>query len=258
MTVWHRLTATLMLLGFCGCTMAELKDVPKTIWGSSTRVLEQARANAITKTYDRGYWDCFKAAEKVVKRQGYVLFQKDEVRGFMVVMGIPGAVDTTEVGVFFVDLNDHQTRMELSSLSTNAKRLLAKDLFHGMNIALGLAPPDKETNFLKGEFNNFITPEALVAVIQQDGFSVPSTGSGSAIDSLNTFLGNRKFYDEWKVKRGKNVNLPKKAKDLININNKNDDQIRALNRLILEATYPANCPKQQEQKPVQGGSVQKQ
>ena len=145
MWLCRRLIVTVMLLGLCGC--ASLKEFSKTIWGSTTRVLEDARNNAITKTYDKGYWDCYRAAWDIVKKK-YVLFQKDEVRGFMVVMGIPGAVNTTEVGVFFVELNDHQTRMELSSLSTHAKRLLAKGLFHNMDIAFGLAQPDKEEGLL--------------------------------------------------------------------------------------------------------------
>jgi len=104
-----------------------------------------------------------------------------------------GSVDTTEVGVFFVELNDNQTRIELSSLSTNAKRLLAKGLFHGMDIVFGLAPPDKEEGFDPSEFQNGMTPEALVKAIEDDGFSVPS--GASAIESLNAFLKNGKFYE---------------------------------------------------------------
>ncbi len=142
MMVWQRLVAMVMVMGLCGC--AVLWDLPKTIWGSSTRALEEARSNAITKTYDKGYWDCFGAALDVAKKKSYVIFEKDEVRGFMVIIGIPGAVNTTEVGIFFVELNDHQTRIELSSLSTNAKRIVAKNLFHGMDIVFGLATPDKE------------------------------------------------------------------------------------------------------------------
>ena len=132
----------LLTVGLCGCSTA--MDIPKTIWGSSTRVLEQERGNAISKTYDKGYWDCVRTAKDVIEKKTLVLFKKDEVRGVFIVMGIPGAVDTTEVGVFFVELNDHQTRIELSSLSTHAKRLLAKTLFHGMDIAFSLAPADPE------------------------------------------------------------------------------------------------------------------
>ncbi len=118
------------------------QEFTKTIWGSSTRVLEQARDTAITKTYDKPYWDCVRQSIDILKDQKLVIFKKDEVRGYVVVMGIKGSVDTTEVGVFFDEMSDEQTRLQISSLSTNAKRKLAALLFHQLDIAFGLAPPD--------------------------------------------------------------------------------------------------------------------
>lgn len=131
------------VLFFSSCTVVDSGvELGKTIWGSTTRVLEQARANALAKTYDKGYWDCIRASLDVIEKQGYVIFKKDEIKGYIVLMGIHGAVNTTEVGVFFVELSDTQTRVELSSLSTHAKRIAAKALFHGLDISFGLVPPD--------------------------------------------------------------------------------------------------------------------
>jgi len=117
-------------------------EVAKTLWGSSTRALEEARDNAITKTYDKPYWDCVRSAVAVVDKRHWVLFKKDEIKGYMVVMGVHGAVNTTEIGVFFDELSDTQTKVEVSSLSTNAKRRVSKELFHGLDIAFGYLPPD--------------------------------------------------------------------------------------------------------------------
>ena len=119
-------------------------EVGKTIWGSSTRALENAKRKAITKTYDKEYWTCVRAALEVVKKNNWTIFKKDEVQGYLVLMGIPGAVDTTEVGVFFEELSDEKIHIEITSLSTNAKRKVAKALFHGLDIAFGLVPPDPE------------------------------------------------------------------------------------------------------------------
>jgi len=116
-------------------------EITKTLWGSSTRALDQVRDKAITKTYDKPYWDCLRSAIAVV-RQNWVIFKKDEIKGYMVVMRVQGAVNTTEVGIFFVELSDHQTRIEISSLSTNAKRKVAQVLFHGLDIAFGIVAPD--------------------------------------------------------------------------------------------------------------------
>jgi hypothetical protein len=117
-------------------------EVGKTLWGSSTRALEQARDRAITHNYDKSYWDCVRSAIAVVNKKGWVIFKKDEIKGYMVVMGVKGCVNTTEIGIFFDELSDTRTRIEISSLSTNAKRLVAKGLFHGMDIAFGYLPPD--------------------------------------------------------------------------------------------------------------------
>jgi len=117
-------------------------EIVKTVWGSSTRALEQARDNAITKTYDKPYWDCVRSAIAVVGKNNWMIFKKDEIKGYMVVMKVHGCVNTTEIGVFFVELSDNQTRIEISSLSTNAKRIVAKALFHGLDIVFGFLPPD--------------------------------------------------------------------------------------------------------------------
>ena len=114
----------------------------KTLWGSSTRALEKARDRAITRTYDRSYWDCVRSAVDVSNSKKWVIFKKDEIKGYMVLMGVKGAVNSTEFGVFFDELSDTQTRIEVSSLSTNAKRKVAKALFHGLDVAFGYLPPD--------------------------------------------------------------------------------------------------------------------
>ncbi len=124
-----------------GCSPIEMG---KTLWGSSTRVLEKERTNAIAKSYNKSYWDVMRASFVVFKKQGYEVLMKDEVRGYVVLVGIKGSVNTTEVGVFFVETGEAQTRIELSSLSTNAKRIASKAMFHGLDIAFGLVPPDPE------------------------------------------------------------------------------------------------------------------
>ena len=125
-----------------GCVVLESgQETVKTIWGSSTRALENERVHAQVKTYSFSYWEVFKAAKRVIEQQGYVLFKSDDIRGVMIVMGVPQTVNTTEIGIFFVEEGERQTRIEVTSLSTNAKRLLSKTLFEGLDIAFGLAQP---------------------------------------------------------------------------------------------------------------------
>jgi len=117
-------------------------ELGKTIWGSSTRALEQARDKALTKTYDKPYWDCVRSTIAVVGKRKWVIFKKDEVNGYLVIMGVKGCVNSTEIGIFFDEISDTQTRIEVASLSTNAKRKVARALFHGLDIAFGYVPPD--------------------------------------------------------------------------------------------------------------------
>jgi hypothetical protein len=138
----------LILIIMMGCLFSSCAvwdntlECGKTVWGSSTRALEQARGSAITKTYNKSYWDCVRSAIAVVGKKHWVIFKKDEIKGYMVVMGVKGCVNTTEIGVFFDELSDNQTRVEIVSLSTNAKRKVAQGLFHGLDIAFGYLPPD--------------------------------------------------------------------------------------------------------------------
>ena len=141
-----------MAVVLSGCAVVDGGiEVGKTFWGSSTRALEKARTNAITKTYDKPYWDTVRAAHEVIAKNRYEVFKRDDVHGYAVLMGVRGSVNTTEVGVFFVEVGENQTRIELSSLSTNAKRMVAKNLFHGLDIAFGLIPPDPEEETVPAE-----------------------------------------------------------------------------------------------------------
>lgn len=146
MSIQPKLSRFFILMVVCLCSSCSVLDTgeefAKTIWGSSTRALEKARDNAITKTYDKSYWECVRNSLAVVGRKKWIIFKKDEIRGYMVLMGIKGSVNTTEVGVFFDELSDTQTRIEVSSLSTNAKRKVAKALFHELDIIFGFLPPD--------------------------------------------------------------------------------------------------------------------
>ena len=117
----------ILSLTLAGC--ASVAEVGKTFWGSSIREMEKRRVDAITRTYPKGYWECMEAVLKAVEENHYLIFQKDEVRGHVVVMGIPGYINTTEVGIFFVEISDNEVRIELSSLSTNAKRTAAEIIF---------------------------------------------------------------------------------------------------------------------------------
>lgn len=154
-----------------GC--ARLTETAKKIWGSSTAALERTRANGLRKTYTCSFTECYDAVlglarteeeqaakakqEEEAKRvaeegegsgtdQGLAQEQKPVVDGkffdvflknsrqkHIVVIGITGNVDTTEVGIFFEEAGPSTIKIEISSLSSTAKGRVAKAVFETLD-----------------------------------------------------------------------------------------------------------------------------
>jgi hypothetical protein len=107
-----------------GC--ATIADAPKNIVGFSTRDMEAARVKATTADFQADFTGVFDTVLALAKENNYYVFTQDEVRGLIVLMNIPGFVDTTEVGVFITPLKGGAFRVEVSSRSSPAKEAVAK------------------------------------------------------------------------------------------------------------------------------------
>ncbi|MDP2654767.1 MAG: hypothetical protein Q8Q08_12175 [Candidatus Omnitrophota bacterium] len=128
------------LAAAAGSGCAHVTETGKTLWGSSTRQLESARDGAVAKTYRCAFADCFDtvlkltadlpagATEEQIKNH-MVLFIKNPAKKMIVVMGVPGSVDTTEVGIFFTPSGNGALKVDLSSLSSSAKANAAELVF---------------------------------------------------------------------------------------------------------------------------------
>ncbi len=142
-----------LLVSVSGC--ARTMDIPKVIWGSSTRALEEARSDAISKTYRCSFNDCFDAvldlARKkkeetpeitetdtliiAMEKQGiFDVFIENRKKRHIVVMGIAGNVSTTEVGIFFSQPTLTTVKLEVTSLSSSAKRNVAEPMFEELDL----------------------------------------------------------------------------------------------------------------------------
>ncbi len=180
---------TALVLAGCANFKERAVDLPKVVWGNSTRALEEARSNAISRTFSCSLDDCFSAVlalgdswqqpvEEPVERpntvltglpvnEGYTdeedglpvekspigeeetltgivpprktpfrIFFHDRNKEHIVVIGVPGSVDSTEVGIFF-DKVEGGTKIDITSLSSNAKRSVARDLFKELDPQYG-------------------------------------------------------------------------------------------------------------------------
>jgi len=146
--------AIIMVFVSGGC--AQITETAKVIWGSSTKALEEARADAIKRTYRCSLSDCYDAVlslerKKDIYRQDesdevsdedaeiedsapldtgvFDIFINNRKKRHIVVLGIQGNVDTTEVGIFFSQPSLTTVGLEISSLSSNAKRTVAEAVF---------------------------------------------------------------------------------------------------------------------------------
>ena len=145
-----------------GC--AQIQETTKTIWGSSTRALEEARAEALAKSFSCSFDECYAAVldlgrkdnAKTLAYEGAIkteqteseeekekakaspepgffdIFIQNPIKRHVVVMGIHGNVDTTEVGIFFTRLKPKVTKIEIASLSSTAKRKVADAVFNAL------------------------------------------------------------------------------------------------------------------------------
>lgn len=132
----------------CGCAPAI--EFSKTVWGSSTRALEEARVNGIVRTYDAAVGRCYDEVLKLLKDNDnketkLKIFIQNKPKATIVVMGIPGSVNTTEVGIFFAEMTDNKTKIYISSLSSNAKRIVAEKIFPRLDTILGVSDNQEVT-----------------------------------------------------------------------------------------------------------------
>ena len=140
-------------------------ETTKKILGTSTQALEEARADGLSETFSCSFDECYEVVlglqrtekgayamdgsnelldQDAIRKKPKVsiekdaavedagvfdIFRQDRVRGIIVVMGIEGNVDTTEVGIFFTREAAAQTNVEISSLSSTAKRKMAESVF---------------------------------------------------------------------------------------------------------------------------------
>lgn len=132
------------------CTALTGCEFAKVILGTSTRKLEEARRTAEVAKYECTFEQCFDAVlslahngfagEPVSGEPYFDVFQKDRIKSYIVAMGVPGQINTTEVGIFFVTLAPHTMQIEVSSLSSGAKQKVARRVFQELGMRFKKIP----------------------------------------------------------------------------------------------------------------------
>ena len=116
-----------------GC--ATVKEIGKGFAGVSTKVLEDKRKDALKKSFLLDYPSCYAKVKEALKEdkkalkegEGIYIYSEDSQKK-MIALYL-SETDTTPVGIFFTEEAKNKTLIEVSSPSTYAKELVAKNIF---------------------------------------------------------------------------------------------------------------------------------
>jgi hypothetical protein len=104
-----------------------MKNLPRRISGLSTVELERQRTEAISMDFNIDYPECFTKTQAILKKIGAYIYAKDNKKQMIAIYLT--SEDTTPVGLFFKKLESGKTQLEVSSLSTYGKEIIAKRVF---------------------------------------------------------------------------------------------------------------------------------
>lgn len=108
-----------------GCAI--ITEGTKGIAGISIKSLEDSRKEASVRTVDGDYQTTYKKAKEALVNTGSYIYAED-AKNKMIAVYVTKE-DTTAVGIFFKEIEENKTQIEVSSPSTYAKELIATRLF---------------------------------------------------------------------------------------------------------------------------------
>jgi hypothetical protein len=125
-----KIISIVFIAAFLTAGCAHIVETSKVLWGSSTRALEESRSEAVKKTFlcemnacTDAILELTKVDSKAVppKTAAFKVFLTKKEIPLIVIVGVSGGTDTTEVGLFFTKIDANTTRIEVVSLSESAR-----------------------------------------------------------------------------------------------------------------------------------------
>jgi hypothetical protein len=121
------LLLALVLIATSGC--AFLIDSLKDISGYPSTGLVRAKKDAVSESFDSSYDEVYEEVLFLLKEKDLTIYLRNKQAHFIVVMGIEGCIDTTEVGIFFLEDSPARTTVQIASQSSKAKGKIAAIVF---------------------------------------------------------------------------------------------------------------------------------
>ena len=124
------LVICVFLCSVLAISCATMKETAKGIAGTSTKVLEEGRVNAITKNFNYDYFTSYTKSLDALKEMSAYIY-KQSLKEHMIAVYVSKR-DTTPVGIFFKEIGVDNTLVEVSSPSLTAKGLISARLFKSL------------------------------------------------------------------------------------------------------------------------------
>ena len=115
-----------------GC--ARTKEAARGILGISTKNLEDLRPEAIKETIYADLDTCYTNSLEILQSSNSYVYTQDRKKGLIAVY--LSETDTSPVGIFFTEIDNRNTLVEISSPSLYAKESVATELLSKLLISL--------------------------------------------------------------------------------------------------------------------------
>lgn len=122
------LVCLFLLFIIFGC--AQIKEAARGFAGTSTKVLEDNRSQALKQNFHYSYNVCYAKIKTVLKEKGSYIYREDAKQ--QLIAAYLSSDDATPVGLFLKRVDDNNTLVEVSSPSTYAKEVIFKYLISGL------------------------------------------------------------------------------------------------------------------------------
>lgn len=127
---FHILVKILLIIVIVsGC--ARISETSKVIAGTSTRALYEARASGKSQIFNLDLKTCYDKTILMLKKKKAYIYLHSLKEKRIVAMNFKGFNNTTEVGIFFSEINPSSTKLEISCLSTPLLEYASQEIFSG-------------------------------------------------------------------------------------------------------------------------------
>lgn len=135
------------LLTLIGC--ASMKEAGRGIAGTSVKILEETRADAVKKEFVSDSQTVTLRVKESLKKTGCYVYRQEPDKGLIAVY--LSETDTTPVGIFLKGIDSGATLVEISSPSTYAKEFLMEKISGDLKDLVKAEKKEQREDALQGK-----------------------------------------------------------------------------------------------------------